>query len=46
MKQTVETYEQGTGKLLETNEIEVEDPKPSIEDEIEALKARLSKLEK
>ena len=47
MKQTVETYEQGTGKLLSTSEVEVPDIEPviNLEAEIELLKVRINKLE-
>ncbi len=46
VKQTVEVYEQGTGKLLETYEIDVAEPEPTLKDEIEDLKQRLKILEK
>ena len=48
MKVTVETYEQGTGKLLKTTEIEVEEPQPvrNLEAEIDALKAEIEKLKR
>lgn len=49
MKETVEVYEQGTGKLIETYEREVpERPKSKIDilhEEIEELKQRLIALE-
>ncbi len=39
MKTTVETYEQGTGKLINTEEIEVPDPP------MDKTKAKLDELE-
>lgn len=46
MKETVEVYEQGTGKLIDTYEQEVPDPVPSQEDRIAALEEEVLKLKK
>ena len=47
MKQTVETYEQGTGKLINTQEIEVPDPPvDEIKVKLDALEERVKALEK
>ena len=43
MKQVVEAYEQGTGKLLDTYEIDVPDRPPT---KLEQLEARIAALER
>ena len=42
MLQTVEVYEQGTGKLIDTYEQEIPDPEPS---ELEVLKAEVAGMQ-
>lgn len=37
-----ETYEQGTGKLLKTEEIDIPDNEPTLEDRVLALEAAFS----
>ena len=45
-KQKVETYEQGTGKLLKTVEITVEATPPTVEERLAIVETDLANLKK
>ncbi len=45
-KWTVETYEQGTGKLLKTKEITVEAPPPTLEERLATVETEVATLKK